>query len=197
MLLKKNKKIVLIVIAIVAIVMAFLGGGAYAKYMSKVSGNGVAEVANWSFKVNESSEQIQSISLKSTANNSKLLDNKIAPGTEGNFQVKLDATGSEVAVKYAVKFEEKSPKPTNLKFTYNGKEYSSLKFLQEELEDTIDATAENKIRIINIGWNWKYETGSNEQEVSKNDKIDTNEAKQLRDYNFDIIVSGIQIDSQV
>lgn len=194
---KKNKKIVLIVIAIVAIVMAFLGGGAYAKYMSKVSGNGVAEVANWSFKVNESSEQIQSISLKSTANNSKLLDNKIAPGTEGNFQVKLDATGSEVAVKYAVKFEEKSPKPTNLKFTYNGKEYSSLKFLQEELEDTIDATAENKIRIINIGWNWKYETGSNEQEVSKNDKIDTNEAKQLRDYNFDIIVSGIQIDSQV
>ena len=46
-------------------------------------------------------------------------------------------------------------------------------------------------------WNWKYETGSNEQEVSKNDKIDTNEAKQLRDYNFDIIVSGIQIDSQV
>ena len=194
---KKNKKILLIVIAIVAIVMAFLGGGAYAKYMSKVSGNGVAEVANWSFKVNESSEQIQSISLKSTANNSKLLDNKIAPGTEGNFQVKLDATGSEVAVKYAVKFEEKSPKPTNLKFTYNGKEYSSLKFLQEELEDTIDATAENKIRIINIGWNWKYETGSNEQEVSKNDKIDTNEAKQLRDYNFDIIVSGIQIDSQV
>ena len=194
---KKHKKIVLIVIAIVAIVMAFLGGGAYAKYMSKVSGNGVAEVANWSFKVNESSEQIQSISLKSTANNSKLLDNKIAPGTEGNFQVKLDATGSEVAVKYAVKFEEKSPKPTNLKFTYNGKEYSSLKFLQEELEDTIDATAENKIRIINIGWNWKYETGSNEQEVSKNDKIDTNEAKQLRDYNFDIIVSGIQIDSQV
>lgn len=194
---RKNKKIVLIAIAIIAIIIAFVGGGAYAKYMSKVSGNGVAEVANWSFKVNESSEQIQSISLKSTANNSKLLDNKIAPGTEGNFQVKLDATGSEVAVKYAVKFEEKSPKPTNLKFTYNGKEYSSLKFLQEELEDTIDATAENKIRIINIGWNWKYETGSNEQEVSKNDKIDTNEAKQLRDYNFDIIVSGIQIDSQV
>ena len=79
--------------------MAFLGGGAYAKYMSKVSGNGIAEVANWSFKVNESSEQIQSISLKSTANNSKLLDNKIAPGTEGNFQVKLDATGSEGSCK--------------------------------------------------------------------------------------------------
>ncbi len=193
---RKNKKIVLIAIAIIAIIIAFVGGGAYAKYMSKVSGNGIAEVANWSFKVNESSEQIQSISLKSTENNSKLLNNKIAPGTEGNFQIKLDATGSDVAIKYAVKFEEKSKKPTNLKFTYNGKEYSSLGFLQNELEDTIDATTETKVKIINIGWNWKYETGSSEQEIYKNDKIDTNEAKQLRDYNFDIIVSGIQTDPQ-
>ena len=98
MLLKKSKKIVLIVIAIVAILVSFIGGRAYAKYMSKVTGNGTADVASWSFKVNENAEKMQTISLKSTINNSTLVNNKIAPGTAGTFQIKVDATGADVGI---------------------------------------------------------------------------------------------------
>ena len=53
MLLKKKTKIVLIIIAVAVILVSFIGGQAYAKYMSKVTGNGTAEIASWKFKVNE------------------------------------------------------------------------------------------------------------------------------------------------
>ena len=102
MLLKKSKKIVFIVVAIMAILMSFVGGQVYAKYMSKITGNGTADIASWSFKVNEKDEKMQTISLKSTINNSTLVNNKIAPGTKGDFQIKIDASGAEVGIDYKI-----------------------------------------------------------------------------------------------
>ena len=193
MLLKKNKKIVLLVIAIIAISLSFIGGNAYAKYMSRVTGQGTADIASWSFKVNENEEKLQTISLKSTINNSTLINNKIAPGTEGEFQIKLDATGSDVGINYVTKFENESQKPTNLKFTYDGKTYNSLTNLQQDLTGIINANDENKVKILTIGWNWKYETGNTAQEIAANDLIDTQNAKQISNYTFDVVVSGTQI----
>ena len=151
MLLKKNKKIVLIVIATIAISLSFVGGQAYAKYMSRVTGQGTADIASWSFKVNENEEKLQTISLKSTMNNATLTNNQIAPGTEGEFQIKLDATGSEVGINYIIKFENESQKPTNLKFTYDGKTYNSLTDLQQDLTGTINVNDENDVNIYDIG----------------------------------------------
>ena len=193
---KKSKKIVLLVIAIVAITLLFVGGRAYAKYMARVTGQGTADIAAWSFKVNENEEKLQTISLKSTINNSSLVNNKIAPGTEGEFQIKLDATGSEVGINYVIKFENESQKPTNLKFTYDGKTYNSLKNLQQDLIGTINANDENKVKAITVGWNWKYETGNTAQEIASNDLIDTQDAKQMSNYTFDIIVTGTQVAPQ-
>lgn len=193
MLLRKKRKIVLLVIAIVAILLSFAGGQAYAKYMSKVTGQGTADIASWNFKVNENEEKLQTIALKSTINNSTLVNNKIAPGTEGEFQIKLDATGSEVGISYIIKFENESQKPQNLKFIYNGNTYNSLTELQKELVGTINANNECKIKTLTIGWNWKYETGNSEKEISKNDLIDTQNAKQMSNYSFDVIVSGTQV----
>lgn len=193
MLLKKSKKIVLLIITIIAILLSFLGGQAYAKYMSKVTGQGTADIASWSFKVNENEEKLQTISLKSTINNSTLVNNKIAPGTEGEFQIKLDATGSEVGINYVIKFGNESQKPTNLKFTYDGKTYNSLTDLQQDLTGTINANAEEKVKTLTVAWNWKYETGNTSQEIAANDLIDTQNAKQINNYTFDVIVSGTQV----
>lgn len=193
---KKSKKIVLLVIAIVAITLLFVGGRAYAKYMARVTGQGTADIAAWSFKVNENEEKLQTISLKSTINNSSLVNNKIAPGTEGKFQIKLDATGSDVGINYVIKFENESQKPTNLKFTYDGKTYNSLKNLQQDLTGTINANDENKVKALTVGWNWKYETGNTAQDIASNDLIDTQDAKQMSNYTFDIIVTGTQVAPQ-
>lgn len=189
----KSKKIILAIIAIILTILSFLGGQAYAKYMSKVTGQGTADIASWSFKVNENEERIQNISLKSTINNSTLINNKIAPGTEGNFQIKIDATGSEVGINYVLKFENESQKPTNLKFKYNNEIYNSITELQEVLTGTINADEQDKVKILDIGWFWKYETGNTKQEISANDIIDTREAKQIQNYTFDVIITGTQV----
>lgn len=190
---KKSKKIVLVVIALMAILMSFVGGQVYAKYMSKVEGHGTADVANWSFKVNDKDEQLQAISLNSTINNNMLAGNKIAPGTQGSFQIKLDATGAEVGIDYIVRFENESNKPTNLKFKYENKEYNSLQELQKDLTGTINANDSDKIKIITIDWKWPYETGTTEEQISANDKIDTQNAKSIRNYTFNIVVTGTQV----
>ncbi len=189
----KIKKIVLIIFAVIAIILSFIGGHAYAKYMSKVTGRGTADIANWSFKVNDKEEQMQTISLKSTINNSTLINNKIAPGTAGEFQIKLDATNSEVGVNYAIKFQNETVKPTNLKFTYGEKTYSSLEDLQKDLIGTINANDKTKIKALVIGWNWKYQTGNTPEEIAASDIIDTRDGKTIKNYSFDIIVSGTQV----
>ncbi|MFR6022540.1 MAG: hypothetical protein ACLUHC_06425 [Clostridia bacterium] len=161
--------------------------------MSKVEGHGTAEVANWNFKVNEKEEQLQAISLNSTINNKTVSNNKIAPGTQGSFQIKLDATGAEVGIDYIVRFENESNKPTNLKFKYENKEYKSLTELQNNLTGTINANDGEKTKVITIDWIWPYETGTTAEQILANDKIDTQNAKSIRNYTFNIIVTGTQV----
>lgn len=191
------KKKVLIILAILAIVLlAFIGGQVYAKYVSEVRGEGVAEVATWSFKVNGQNEQVEEINLASTCDNETLVENKIAPGTSGSFNIIVDATGSEVGINYNIAFTEEENKPQNLKFEYNDTEYNSIKDLGDDLSGTINANDENKTRTLNVKWKWDYETGSNPGEVTTNDLLDTQDAQRIQNYTFDVVVTGTQVEPQ-
>ena len=190
---KKRKAIIVLVVLLVALI-AFIGGQAYAKYVSEVRGNGIAEVATWSFKVNGQNEQVEKINLASTCNNETLVNNKIAPGTTGSFNIIVDATDSEVGINYNITFTEEENKPSNLKFFYNEQEYSSIKDLEEDLSGTIDANDEKgKSRTLNIKWEWLYEAGETEEEIKANDLIDTKDGTNIENYTFDVIVTGTQV----
>lgn len=189
----KKKKIILVVAVLSCIMLSFIGGQSYSKYVSEVRGNGMAEVATWSFKVNGQKEQVQTIQLGSTCNNKTLVNQKIAPGTSGSFNIIVDGTGSDVGINYNVKFANESAKPTNLKFTYDNQEYNSIAELATSLSGTINANDENKTRTLTIYWQWAYETGNNESEIANNDKIDTQNAKDIATYTFNVIVSGTQV----
>ena len=192
----KKKKILLIVAILLVILVSFFCGRAFAKYKAEVKGSGTAEIANWVFKVNGKEDQIQKIDLLSTYDNETLIDSKIAPGTSGKFDIILDATGSDVGVNYQVKFLNESEKPQNLIFVYDNNEYCTIQDLEQNLTGTIDANEENKTRTITIEWKWKYETGSTEEEINQNDIIDTETAKQIRNYTFDVNVIGIQVEPE-
>ena len=192
----KKKKVIIVSSILIIMLLAFIGGQAYAKYISQVRGNGIAEIATWSFKVNGQKEQVQEIKLVSTYNSETLVNNKIAPGTSGSFNIIVDATGSEVGIKYNIKFAEESNKPQNLKFVYGGKEYDSLKQLGDELSGTIAANEEDKTRTINVQWKWNYETGSSAEQINANDIIDTNDAISIANYTFQVIVTGTQVEPQ-
>ena len=192
----KRKKVIIVSSILIIMLLAFIGGQAYAKYISQVRGNGIAEIATWSFKVNGQKEQVQEIKLVSTYNSETLVNNKIAPGTSGSFNIIVDATGSEVGIKYNIKFAEESNKPQNLKFVYGGKEYDSIKQLGDELSGTITANEEDKTRTINVQWKWNYETGSSAEQINANDIIDTNDAISIANYTFQVIVTGTQVEPQ-
>jgi len=192
---KKNK--VLIILAILGmILLAFIGGQAYAKYITEVKGEGMAEVATWSFKVNGGKEQIQEINLLSTCDNNTLVDNKIAPGTSGSFNIIVDGTGSDVGIKYNINFNDTETKPTNLKFKYENVEYDSLNEMQDGISGIIGAKDENKVITIPIEWIWEYETGENSELIATNDAIDTTEAQNIQNYAFNVSVTGTQVEPQ-
>ena len=50
----------------------------------------------------------------------------IAPGTNGSLDIILDTTGADVAIDYAVTFDNLVNKPTNMKFTYGNKTSDTL-----------------------------------------------------------------------
>ena len=189
----KKKKILLVICVLLAITISFIGGKTFSKYVSEVKGTGTAEIANWVFKVNGKEDVVQNVNLLSTYNNETLIDNKVAPGTSGSFNIVVDATGSEVGIDYTIQFLNESEKPQNLRFTYQDKQYATIQELEKDLSGTINANDENKTRTITIDWEWQYETGENENEINKNDQIDTNNAKQLQNYTFDIYVTGTQV----
>lgn len=188
-----KKKAVIIIAILVAIILSFIGGQTYSKYVTEVRGDGTAQIATWDFKVNGQKEEVQTISLGSTYDSSTLVNGKIAPGTEGNFQIKVDATGSDVGIDYKIKFSDETTKPTNLKFYYQEVEYNSILELEDALSGTINADDENKAKTFDIKWKWNYETGSNPTEIASNDKIDTQNAQEITNYEFDVIVSGTQV----
>lgn len=193
----KKKKVLIVFTILLVVIIAFIGGQAYAKYVSEVRGEGIAEVATWNFKVNGQNEQVEQINLVSTCDNETLVNNKIAPGTSGSFNIIVDATGSEVGINYDISFTEENDKPQNLKFEYNGEKYDSIKELQDGLSGTINANDENKVKTLNIKWEWNFETGDNAEEIKNNDLIDTKDAQTIQNYTFNVIVTGTQVEPQV
>ena len=193
----KKKKTLIVIGVLLVILLSFIGGRVYSKYFARVKGEGIAQVATWNFKVNGQEEQVQTINLQSAYNNATLIENKIAPGTNGNFEIVVDATGSDVGINYTIDFRNEQNKPTNLKFIYNNKEYNSITELTQVLSGTIDSDEENKRKTFPIQWNWEYETGKTNDEIVANDRIDTQDAKNISNYTFDVIVSGTQVSPNV
>lgn len=189
---KKRKMLITIGILLI-ILLSFVGGQVYSKYVARLKGEGIAQVATWRFKVNGQEEQVQTINLQSNYNNGTLLNNKIAPGTSGEFDIVVDGTGSDVGIYYSINFTNEQNKPSNLKFTYNNIQYNSITELTSVLTGVINSNEEEKKKTFTINWEWKYETGSTNEEIAQNDKIDTDDGKNISNYTFDVIVSGNQI----
>ena len=115
-------------------------------------------------------------------------------GTEGNFNIVIDASGSQVGIAYQVQFQNEIGKPTNLQFECNGKKVSHIKELEEILVGEIAANATEKLKTYTVHWQWNYETGNTREEIERNNKIDTREAKEIENYAFDIVINATQVE---
>lgn len=186
---KLKKGIVIGVMLSSIAVLGILGGSTYSKYFTKIDGTGNAVVAKWSFKANNKTQTMEHIQLTKAYDQNKILTNTIAPGTSGSFNIVLDATGADVAIDYAVTFNNLVEKPKNLKFSYGSTTGSSLKDLENALKGRIGLN-DPRTKTLTINWSWDYETGTG-SEKDINDAQDTLDAG--KNFSFDITVTGTQV----
>lgn len=196
---KKSKKRIIILLLLIAllIVISLTSGDSYSKYITKVEGKGVIEVAKWAFLVNGQTASITKLNLANTYNPETLTQNRIAPGTRGSFDIVIDATGSNVGIDYNVSFTNEINKPQNLQFIYENNVVSSVKELEQYLTGTINANSSEKIKKMTIEWLWPYQSGNTEEEKVLEDKEDTQNGQTLGSYKFDIVITGTQIEPTI
>lgn len=188
----KNRKkigiallIILLALSLNAIIIT------YAKYITSEKATGQAEIADWSFEIVKEGEETKTIQLSNSTKKSTLTSGKIAPGTSGTIDIAIDGTGSEVGMDYQIDFINEKNKPQNLYFTARAENYDSIEKI-EPFKGKILCNSENKIERYSFTWTWPYETGSNANEIAKNDKIDTQDANDISEYTFDILVTATQ-----
>jgi hypothetical protein len=201
---KKNHKKLYVILALVLVLAIVLLGYAYSKYKKSVEVTTTSTVAKWSFSgavVDSQKSSVEdTISLADTVNSSAVKTGTIAPGTSGEFDIVIDATGSEVDIDYDVTVKDETSKPQNLYFTYgdDGKQYSTLEELLEKVNDdgtkefsgTISKDADSAVKTYTISWNWPYETIVNGELQDDKDLEDA--SKDILDYTFTLVINGTQ-----
>ena len=99
---KKSRKSILVVLMLILVGLYFVSG-TYARYASEITGNAQVETAAWAvaFKNGDNQAIEKDFNLTFTVqNNPNVVPGKIAPGVTATAKIKLDLTGTEVAVDY-------------------------------------------------------------------------------------------------
>lgn len=190
----KKTKIIIVIAILSCVILSFIGKKSFSKYTSEIREDATTEIAKWNFEVNGATAETQNIKLTPIQNLTTVAENKIAPGTEGSFDIVVDCTEAQVGMQCSIKFENETTKPTNLKFQYENHLCSTLSELEEFLSWKINQNDKEKKLTLTIKWKWPFETGNSEEEKNRNNKIDTQESQTITNYSFDIVVTGTQIE---
>ena len=182
-----NKPVIILALALALILAIILSIYAYSKYTSSYKGASTSTVAKWSFNVYEHScEEIDDIDFAQTIENqNNVIEKKLAPETQGKFELILDGTGSKVAIDYKIALTI-TEKPRNLKI-YEDSEYKNE---VTEQNGEFNITGSIPLEEVNtpltkpVYWKWTYETGTT------NDKIDAEDSK--KSVTMTIKVTGTQ-----
>lgn len=160
----KKKKTIIAGFAIMGIVVLGLAAAVYAKYVSTlISGTGSAEVAKWAFDTDNQNAKF-TCNLTGTYKAGTLVNNKIAPGTEGECKATISNTNSEVGIHYVVTITSIEA-PSTLTIKNNGTALTTNSKVEGDM-----APGEAS-KDITLDWKWDYYTSD------ANDTIDTNYGK--------------------
>lgn len=122
----------------------------------------------------------RNIDLVETIDNKTLVNEKIAPGVEGEFQIVLEANEE---TNYNVIFQSKNSKPKNLKFK-NLETNTQKEYLEELNPELIGRLSKYEKKVITIHWSWQYE---NTEEENQQDTLDS---QNIQAYEFLIYANG-------
>ncbi len=179
----------LLIIFLIAVIMvtSSIGLYAWAKYTSSINGTATAQVAKWSFKlvdgVTETSDVIE-FAFTRTDGYEHVAEGRLAPGTFGEFEIGIDARGTETILEYTIDVELEN-KPTNLKLYSDSARTEEIAVTNNtfSIKGDMDLEEVKSIKTVTVYWNWPYESG--------NDLADTNDAG--KKVNMQISVTGTEV----
>lgn len=183
----KKKKIkttdYLIVIILIIIICAAYVALTSAKYTSQSTKSDIAYVAKWNFVDGDSNANITLQADKTLYPNLK--EGTIAPGTSGNFDIYLDASGSDVGVNYEITIQpqEGEQLPTGLTISLDSTTGTILH----------DTNPENMKKTINVTWKWTYGDVMSENNYDEGQDTGYNNSESGKTTNLNVNITGKQI----
>ncbi len=187
----KHKKTAFLLIVILIILLFFILFNKFSKkeasddiiffkLFSQTKQNSNTKENEYIFDFSKNNEISTNMNLWETVSKNTLINEKIAPGTEGEFEIKLKSNKS---IYYEINFLSQNKKPKNLVFSIKGdnKRYSKLEDLRDELQGNLNKM---ETKSIIIQWKWDYDTGV------KEDMQDTKDGTSIKDYHFYIHATG-------
>lgn len=141
------------------------------------------EKATYIFEMKNYNTDFKDVNLSETINEKTLINEKIAPGVSGKFNIVLKTNKNTI---YEIKFKSKTQKPQNLNFEIENTNIkaNTLEELEKYLKGKINKGEE---KTISIKWSWEYENNS------KNNIQDTKDAMKIESYKFEIYATGEEI----
>lgn len=162
---KKNNKLVkftmfVLLVTIVAIVLVV---GTYAKYTSEASGSSTATVAKWQIKANGTDITVDDATIAfnlfetindtgNTAVETDVINNKIAPGTSGKFELNIENL-SEVTAEYSIDFVLTNTSNIPIEFSTDGTTWTTT---LDTINSTSNLTAGTGTDTVTVQWRWVF-----------------------------------------
>lgn len=122
---------------------------------------------------NTSKVEFKNIGLIDTYKKSSIINNKIAPGTNGAFYIMIK-DDIDYRINYRFAYKEQYTKPDGLYFMLNGKRFETLQDLISQLNINLN---DYMSETIKVEWYWDF---------NGNDIKDTIDGIQLKNYCFEI-----------
>ena len=188
---KKKKAGLIALIAMLLVITTLascIGLYAWAKYITNKNGQASVDVARWNFNLSLRAGQntvtlpTQTLDLATTTYQN-LANDRIAPGTSGEFDIVINTTGTEVSLNYVVTIAI-SECPRNITFSrQQGSDTSTLETVSAGGTNsyTRTITFNKNVPVENasgefvekIKWNWPYESGNDQWDTADNGKTTT------------------------
>ena len=135
------------------------------------------------FNITYKNMNFADVNLIDTIKAKTLVNEKIAPGISGEFDIVIKTNKNS---RYQIYFNSKNEKPKNLEFKIANTDITVSKI--EELSKYLIGNLEKgDTKIVTIEWCWKYEN------ESKGNIQDTNDSKNIDKYVFDIYTYGEEL----
>ena len=188
---KKDKKSLWL---IVLLLLVGLTGGyvasTYAKYTSSVDKEGTATVAKWAFADDNSDSELK-IDFTDTYDATTLVNDRIAPGTSGSFDIQVVNETSETGVDFTLKIKSIDNVPTNLKFYADSSFSEPMTLTAGTITGQLAAGDATGVEVP-LYWKWEYETLDSNNSSATGDGADTTDGENANSLTVTVSITGVQ-----